>query len=316
MTTAMKNTWAIGTAFIIVLGLLAFQLRIGVRDLAAEKGSGFLLYAPLSDRIIVVQGQGQVPILDSDSRAIVPHRAHPAASKDGSLIAIIRTAVKPHVEKIILYRLETKEESTIVNWPGAIWGVALSSDSKMLAFIADNPSSERHQSLYVLDLSKQEVTELTPDVEWVSNYSVPVWSPDARRIGFETRYTTSDGVEKRTVALVDLQTRVVSTVDEGFSPAWGILSNEISYLSPDGVRCYQVVLANNTKRLLFSHGSFLGQSMIGPRLYAPVGKGMLFNTTSGLKGDGRKTFYVDFESGKKVQFKHEEAFEVVGWWTR
>jgi len=274
----------------------------------------FLLYAHLSNRILVVE-RGVVRSVDTSmGNKYLYHHAEPAVSPSGRAIVFVRPSRTPRNEDIVLCESPKNEERLLLSWPGNVWSIAWSPGGSRLAFVADKSSgSGRPASLYLFVLANGQVDDLTPGIRWVSDYSSPSWSPAQDRIAFEQRYSSREG-DSHNVMVVDVATRSADTVAEGWFPSWSPDGNKLAYITPNGSRCYEVNLRNNQRRLLWwSLRTLFADNILGPAVWAPSGEGALLNVTSGMKGDSREGYYVDFASGKTRRVWYDSAFEVVGW---
>jgi Tol biopolymer transport system component len=114
--------------------------------------------------------------------------------------------------------------------------------------------------------------------------------------------------------IVDVATKSTETIADGWFPSWSPDGNKLAYVALNGSRCYTVDLRHRQRRLLWwSLRTLFTEDIIGPAIWAPSGGGALFNVTSGMKGDSRVGYYVDFASGKTRRVWYDSAFEVVGW---
>jgi Tol biopolymer transport system component len=312
-------------AILLAVGLLLVLASVAIMrvatsstDLTAfgkEHRSAFLLYAHLSNRVLWIQNGAGHPI-GSEQKA-PHHHAYPTISSDGNLVAFVRSSMEASGEEIVLHNMESNKESVLLKWPGAIWATAWSPTRPVVAFVADVPAATRQQSLFALDTLTRQVTDLATNVKWVSDYSSPSWSPNGSFLAFEARFTAQvSGVETHSVMVVDLSTKSVTKVADGWFPAWSPNNKDLSYISTDGRKCYQITLESSEKRVLFSYRNLDAQTIIGPVVWAPSGNGVIFNTTSGIEGDGRDSFYVDLASGKQSRLRHDSRFEVVGWFSQ
>ena len=304
---------AVGLAGSATLLVRSASRTLSVASLA-ERQASLLMYAPLSNRLQLVEW-GAVRTLDTNSTGHrLNHHAYPALSPSGHSLAYVRPSSTSGGEDIVLYRCTERQERVLLTWPGEVWSLAWGPKGSILAFTADRgDSSRRNTSLYLTHLDGARPENLTPGIEWVSTYSQPAWSPSEDRIAFEKYSRTPEGDVHR-VMIVDVASKSTATVADGWFPSWSPDGAKIAYVTVNGSRCYEVDLRTNRCRLLWwSTRTLLFDDIIGPPVWSPSGQGAMFNVTSGMKGDSRSVYYVDFKSGDTRRVVYDPDFAVVGW---
>lgn len=99
--------------------------------------------------------------------------------------------------------------------------------------------------------------------------------------------------------VVDVATKSTTSIAEGWFPSWSPDGRKIAYITLNGSKCYEVDLPKDRRRLMWwSLRTLLGDDLVGPAVWSPSGEGALFNVTSGMNGDSRDAYYVDFVSGR------------------
>jgi Tol biopolymer transport system component len=274
----------------------------------------FLLYAHLSNRILIVD-HGAVRSVDTGmGNHYLGHYAYPAVSPDGGVVAFVRGLSGSHAEEIVLFDATHGRTSGLLEWPAAVSSIAWSPKGQQLAFVADKKTgSYPGTSLFLVDILSRKVEDLTPEARWVWVTSRPSWSPQGERIAFETRLETPDG-ETQKIMIVDLITKSPIEVADGWFPSWVPEGNKLAYITSNGTRCYEVDLRTNQRRLMWWSLRTIGGGLAGPPVWNPSGGGAMFAVGAGIDGDSRDTYYLDFASGRSRRVTHDHAFEVVGWW--
>jgi len=310
----MKRIWTIllGATILGGAALGIFKLVSGDMELADNGRFRLLLYAELSNRILVVEGNANQPIDTRVAGRSLGHHAYPAFAPDGTAVAFVRPSGAAGAEDIVLRKWSKHEESLLLSWPGSVWSLSFSPGGSHLAFVADRSGPTRNTSLYLCDLATRDVENVTPEVRWVSVYSSPSWSPNGDRIAFEEYSRTQEG-DLHKVKIVALGDRSITTIADGWFPSWSPNGNEVAFITTNGSRCYEVDLRSHERRLIWwSFRTLLADDIIGPALWAPADYGVFLNVTSGIKGDMRDGYYVDIASGKTRRISYDPDFEVVG----
>jgi Tol biopolymer transport system component len=312
----VKRKYFLYTVISVVLAATAFAIdkstacSTTLTTLARERRCSFLLYAHISNRILLVDQEAVRSIDTTGSRQFLGHPAYPSISGDGRSVAFIRPSNRPEAEDIVLYDVVKREESVLLTWRGRISSVAWSPRRTHIAFVGDKePQSSR--DFFIIDVTTHELSEIA---EGASVYASPAWSRLGDRIAFARDSRTRDG-NIHEVLIARIATKETTKIGDGWVPSWSPDGNRIAYIDPNHSRCYQVDISNNSLRLMWwsLRSILLDDDIIGPAAWSPSGEGVLFNITSGMKDDGRDGYYMDLASGKKCRVRHDSVFDVVGW---
>jgi WD40-like Beta Propeller Repeat len=182
-----------------------------------------------------------------------------------------------------------------------------SPDGSKIAFLAEE---QKKKDLLILDVANGVMTKasyLNGIQQKIA--SLRSWSPEGKRFALEIQRG-----EKNLVAVLDLDTRHVQSLGEGFNPAWSPSGEWIAYFDPDGAKCLLVhpdgTGTKTVRRVRQSTLSYRRFGWGGP-VWSPDGKRMLL---SEMKGDGEYIDIVllDIENGR-VATKARNGLPVFGW---
>lgn len=301
----------------LVLTLAAAILCVRAQQTGFVKWSkengdyAFLCYAHLSNRLQYVRS-GNAEEIKIGSAGSLTHHADPALSPSGDQIAFVRPGPQDKREEIVTYNLQTHAMQTLTTWRGSVWGLAWSPTRSEIALVADRPLEDT-SSLFVIDTSTHKVEDLTSQVKWVATHSRPSWSRSGDQIAVQQMFTTSENSDEYSILVVERDTRAARRIAEGRFPAWLPNADRLAYVSVDGKRCYTVAPTGDDQNLLFTFKDIQGQEILGAVVWSPAADKLLFNTTTGLEGDGRAIHLYDVRSGHTQDLGFDRSFEVLAW---
>jgi len=287
---------------------------IELTQLAAGRAT-LLLYAHLSNRVLVVE-RGRVDSISTDRMGpSLGHHADPALSPDGTMVSFVRRARSQRGEEIILYNRATATESLLLERSGSVYSLAWSPRGGQMAFVADKGAERAGgRGLFVVDLRDRQVQDIVPQSSEVAPFSRPAWSPDGLSIAFEERPNSADGGDHPRIVRIDVASRSLTAIGDGWFPSWSPDGTRIAYVDRGGARCLQADPSGHHHSVLWwSLRTLLLDDIIAPPVWSPAGQDLVISVTSGVSGDGRITYRLNLASDKTCRLQHDPAFAVVAW---
>lgn len=212
---------------------------------------------------------------------------------------------------------------------------AISPNGEKMAYVTSDPLPDTfgvHLNLRILDFKTAKVESVNSPSE---NAGVISWSPDGRRIAFDLKSHSDQGLgyvsEIRTINIVDVESGKVSNIGVGMTPSWSPSGEWIAYVAyiptdradsqPSDFYAGRYYAINDFQVRLMStvgtHSRILMRfhSDVGPNLkpvWSPDSKTLLFNRSRDPDSGTFDIYMVDVANGKPMK-KFKNVAPVYGW---
>ncbi|MEK6323270.1 MAG: hypothetical protein AABN33_16640 [Acidobacteriota bacterium] len=297
-------------------------------DSSQREGWAFLAYASFCNRTYYVHS-GKIDVIYPKTDVIkelglhwcsdVLHQAQPAPSSDGNYVAYVRRlSASNKDEAISIYNLADNTIQDLVRVDMSVYELGWSPNGKEIAFIAAY-NNDRYSifSLHVVSLDSHQVTALTPLVKL--SPSTPIcWSPDSKEVlvqeqmGSSARRGAAIGI-----VIVNRETKTRRRIEYGKHPSWSRNGELIAFLDEDGRTCYVINPDGTSRQVLFSYKESMllpsGYELIGPLVWSPDMRYLIYHRTDGRIGDQRRIYMFDLKSKKSEEIFSGGRLEIMSW---
>lgn len=188
---------------------------------------------------------------------------------------------------LVTVTLATGERHEIVALPERVLTPASSPDGRHVAYVS-------HDRIKVLDSGTGKVTEY--GAAWATT---PSWSPDGRFVAFEKNRDREQGWGYSEVAVVSLETGVVTVLDKGRFPSWSPQGDAIAYTDVDGKQLRTIKPNGLHARVLKRNWAAVMGPIEGPLVWSPDQNRIIFHRVhDDLYGESHAVAYLmDIRSG-------------------
>jgi Tol biopolymer transport system component len=291
------------------LGLIYGPLSSGVgdRELASIRGfsqthKGVFLWYEASGHLLVSKGGQFVdPVVSGARFPNSPTRTYPSLSPDKKKVAFIQTNQPPDKDGATIWLVDVDggilDKVTVLPWVNAL---SWSPKGDQLALTSEG--------LKVLTLADKHIRLITADK---LSDGVPSWSPDGRKIVYESITRTGDR-QSFQICVADLLSGEIKIIADGRAPSWSPQGDQIAYLDFKEQAYFSISPEGHNKKLLVRAGySPLKGPLLGMWLvWSPDQRQAVYNT---FYDGGVEAISVDLLTGKKHMIKTVGYFVAVDW---
>lgn len=318
----IKALLSIGVGFILWLPVFGNSHQLS--DLSQKEKAQFLIYEPGANRSTVfIAGQsglvypqpGELTSRGFSWNSDILHYGFPTLSPDGTRIAFVRRLnSQSRDETITVYSPASKTYLDVITLPLSVYALAWSPVNDTIAFLAKEKDGYKF-ILQQVNLQGQSAPELLTPAVFGPN-DLFSWSPDGKKIVIEQSIPNeSDPAKEKQLLILDLETTTLKFLTYGYNPSWSPTEQKIAFLDIQQKHCFQINSDGTKKQKLFTYRELLpsGQTLVGPLVWSPDSRFLVYHITDGMKGDRRKVFCFELKNGKKRRVKCIDSFLLVSW---
>lgn len=238
------------------------------------------------------------------------HSAYPTLSPDGNYVAYVRRrSAAKRDEAISIFDARENTSRDLVNCDKEISELLWSPNGKEIAFFAYPDLFTLR--LYSIDIETRIISELNEGRPTISMS----WSPDGQKF-IVSEYPRSPDSETfgGGLFIVDLKTKERRSIGQGAWPSWSPNGDLIAYFGADNQNCYTMTSDGLNKRKLFSYRPLFstGYRLMGPLVWSPDGRYIIYHREDGPKGDQRVIYLYDIKDRSRSQIFSGGPVEIVG----
>jgi Tol biopolymer transport system component len=289
-----------------------------VKDLSSKQGWGFLVYYSLRNKTYYVSN-GRADLVYPQTNVAkqlglpwnrdLDHSAEPAISPDGKHVAYVRRrSSAAHDEAIAIFDVGSNTSRDLTTLTKDVYRLYWSPNGKEISFVA-------HLDLFIVklysvDLDTGAVSELNPGRKSITMS----WSPDGKEFVVADAPDSDADTTGAGLFVINRATKVRRKIGDGAAPSWSSDGKLIAYLDGEKEECYTTTPDGSRREKLFSYKPLLptGYRLMGPLVWSPDMRYLIFQREDGTKSDHRKVYLFDLQTKEKVEILSGGPFHIVG----
>jgi Tol biopolymer transport system component len=297
-------------------------------ELSKKGGWVFLAYSGFGNKTLYIR-DGRVDLIYPKTNVVkelgllvvseLGHQASPSLSPDGCCVAFVRRfSASVSDEAITTQNLDVGTNNDLTRSANQMYGLAWCPTGKEILFTTrGNYDYSFRPKICAVNVNDHRVSYLTSELSLEAT-SVS-WSPNGKefivrgRLLDKSRAGSSWGM-----FIVNRETGKVRRIADGRDPSWSPNGQLIVYLDAEGRNCYTINPDGTNQQKMFSYKPIIpgGYQLMGPLLWSPDMRYLIYHKTAGRIGDQRTIYILDLKTKQKEEIFSGANLEIVDWGVR